>query len=178
MKDNKYAPYILGVMVLVVWGLVFYKIYQAVYGTEDDFVPPKFDAPLVLEDRQQEDSYTLLLDYKDPFLGKHFKLSQRNGSTVANGGRMNSRPRQPAKVVKKTIPTAKTPPPKPFPTIVYQGFQVMESDTIALIKINNRFYPVARVGNSFQKVQVEKIYQDSIQLSYENQYKTFLKKRN
>jgi len=173
MKDNKYAPYILGPILLMVWGLVFYKIYQAVYSEEATFDVPHYDKLPVFEDKQEEDSYALLVDYKDPFLGKRFSYSI-NENTPPRTTNSNTRPRTnivaPKPIVKKAIQ-------KPFPPVVYQGFQIMDTDTVALLKINNRFYPVARKGDIFQGIQVTEIYKDSIQLQFENQRQTFLKKR-
>jgi hypothetical protein len=173
MKDNKYAPYILGPILLMVWGLVFYKIYQAVYNEEEAFDVPQYENLPVFEDQQKEDSYTLLVDYKDPFLGKRFNYSSKE-NTRPRTTNSNARPKvkivAPKPAVKKTIQ-------KPFPTVVYQGFQIMNTDTVALLKINTRFYPVARKGDAFQGVQVNEIYKDSIQVQFENQQQTFLKKR-
>lgn len=173
MKDNKYAPYILGPILLMVWGLVFYKIYQAVYNEEENFAVPQYDKLPVFEDKQEEDSYALLVDYKDPFLGKRFNYSS-NEKTRPRAINSNTRPKAnivaPKPVVKKGIQ-------KPFPVVVYQGFQIMDTDTVALLKINNRFYPVARKSDVFQGVQVNEIYKDSIQVQFDNQQKTFLKRR-
>lgn len=174
MKENKYAPYILGPVLLMVWGLVFYKIYQAVYGGEEHFDVPQFAALPIFETNQKDSSYALLIDYKDPFLGKRFNYTSNENSTSRTNVSRNTNSRPSIPPVKTIVQNR---PKKPFPTLVYQGFQIMESDTVALLKINNRFYPIARKGDVFQDVQVKGIYKDSIQVQFENQKKTFLKKR-
>ena len=175
MKDNKYAPYILGPILLMVWGLVFYKVYQAVYSGEETFDVPHYANIPVFEDKQQDSTYALLADYKDPFLGKRFNYTSNENARPRTTTSNNTSNR------KATIPAAKpvvkNAIQKPFPPFVYQGFQIMDADTVALVKINNRFYPVARKGNTFQGVQVKAIYKDSIQVQFENQQQTILKKR-
>lgn len=176
MKDNKYAPYILGFILLIVWGLVFYKIYQAVYGGQEHFDIPEYDHLPVFEEKQKENTYTLLVDYKDPFLGKRFNYSSNESTRprTTNSKNTNTRPKVNQQTPKKVIENA---PKKPFPLFVYQGFQIMNADTVALIKVNSQFYPIARKGNVFQGVEVKKIYKDSIQVQFGNEQQTFLKKR-
>lgn len=172
MKNNKFAPYILGPILLIVWGLVFYKIYQAVYGGETNFSMPTFAKIPVIEGPIEESPYALLLDYNDPFLGKKIRGSSLDKATVRQIKNSNSSPPRPVQK-NKTI----SPPKLPFPTVIYQGFQVSELDTIASLKINNRFYPIAREGNRYQGVEIQHIYKDSIQLNYKNQNRTFIRKR-
>lgn len=175
MKDNKYAPYVLGPILLIVWGLVFYKLYQAVYGGEENFDVPRYSNLPIFEEKQEEKNYALLIDYKDPFLGKRFDYSAKENlrPRTINSRNTNARPKTsqtpPKAVIKNAIK-------KPFPLFVYQGFQIMDADTVALIKINNQFYPIARKGEVFQGVQVKGIYKDSIQIQFDKQVQTFLKK--
>lgn len=171
MKNNKYAPYILGPILLIVWGLIFYKIYQAVYGSEEPFTVPQYASIPVFEGPAKDSSFALLLDYKDPFFGKHFSSSKRTKSSGQSTPR-TSKPKQTKP--KKITPAAPLPAPsKPFPPIRYQGFQIMETDTVAAIKINNRFIPIARINQVHQGVQVLGIYPDSIRLQFDGQQGTF-----
>lgn len=175
MKDNKYAPYVLGPVLLLVWGLIFYKIYQAVYDGEETFVVPEYRTIPVYEERPQDDFYALLVDYKDPFLGKRFDYTtngNRSSKTTTSRGNSN-RPNRNTKIIQ---PIKKNTPKKPFPTVVFQGFQVMELDTVALLKVNNRFYPTARKGDAYQGIKVKAIYKDSICLEFESQVQTIIRK--
>jgi hypothetical protein len=175
MKNNKYAPYILGPVLLLIWGLVFYKIYQAVYGGEENFVVPQFQAMPVFEGTQQDSSFALLLDYKDPFFGKKFSSNSKNSSSRRTSSQTSNR------TPKRNTPKTEKPiieepiPKKPFPPIVYQGYQTMNLDTIALLKINGRFYPNTHKEEVMQGVQVLGIYKDSIQLLFDGQHRTFRK---
>ena len=149
---------------------MFYKIYQAVYGEDEDFAMPTIQHIPVFDAPQKDSSFALLLDYKDPFLGKKWK-------TNYNPKTANSAPTQPRKVKNSkpakatTAPT--TPPVKPFPPIQYQAFQVMESDTSVFLKIANRPYYNMHQGDQQAGVTIQRIYKDSIHLLFDGRTKTF-----
>jgi|GEM_PF-2364606 len=175
MKDNKYAPYILGPILLIVWGLVFYKIYQAVYGDGEAYALPVYQ-PITTFDKPQKDSgYVLLVNYKDPFLGK--KWAQSNASTTRRIPSTSPRPK-PKPVVPVQVPTAVATPPKPFPSIQYQAFQAMQGDTTAFLKIADKAFYTLRKGDERKGVLIQQIFKDSIQLVFDGQAKTFLRKRH
>lgn len=176
MKDNKYAPYILGPILLLIWGLIFYKIYQAVYGNGEEFKVPSYGALPVFEQVQQDSGYALLLNYRDPFLGKKFHYnSSSQGSTfprtTAPARGNNSRRTNPAPIKKQA-----STPPQNFPPIIYQGYQILDTDTIALLKINGKFYPTARKGAVLQGVEVQGIYKDSVQVGYGESQQVIIKR--
>ena len=67
---NKMLTYLLGLIVLAVWGLIIYRVFYAVSGDDDD------DSPAVLSKAVKEpyndfnipkDTTRLLLNYRDPF---------------------------------------------------------------------------------------------------------------
>lgn len=175
MKDNKYAPYILGPILLLIWGLIFYKIYQAVYGNGEELEVPSYGALPVFETVQKDSSYALLVDYRDPFLGKRFQYNSSSPSSfsprTAAPSRVSNNRKSPP------IPKQQPTPPKNFPKIIYQGYQILETDTIALLNINGKFYPTARKGAVLQGVQVQGIDKDSIQVGYQGEQQTILKRR-
>lgn len=173
MKDNKYAPYILAPILLIVWGLVFYKIYQAVYGEEEGFAMPAFQNIPVFDAPQKDSSFALLLDYNDPFLGKKWKVNHHPKTT--NSVRTQPRKVSSPKTVVKTQP-ATTPtgaPARPFPPIQYQAFQVMEGDTSVFLKIANRPYYNMHKGDQQSGITIEQIYKDSIRLFFDGRAKAF-----
>lgn len=172
MKDNKYVPYILGPILLLIWGLIFYKIYQAVYGGVDDFEVPSYGALPVFEQVQKDSSYALLLDYKDPFLGQRFSYKNNTPAKPTINRSISTRA---SNTRRKTVSPTPTVVAIPFPTVVYQGFQIMNRDTVALLKVNKRFYPIAHRGDVFDGVQVQGIYADSVQVRFEGRMQTILK---
>lgn len=174
MKDNKYAPYVLGPILLLIWGLIFYKIYQAVYGNGEELEVPSYGALPVFETVQKDSGYALLMDYRDPFLGGRFQY--KNTSSNTTPPRTNTPPRV-TNSRRKTTPSPAQPKTTiPFPKVIYQGYQILEQDTIALLNINGKFYPTARKGAVLQGVEVVEIYRDSVQLGYRGGQQTFLRK--
>ena len=170
MKNNKYAPYILGPVLIVLWGLIFYKIYQQVYSDTDNFIVPDYEALPLSDPAEEDSSYALLLDYKDPFLGKktggqnYRKSQQKTTGTKRTSNKKQEKTKQ-----------NNTTPPKPFPPITYQGLQIMQTDTCALLKIKSKFYPSVRRGQVYQGIRIAKIYKDSIELFYDGRSAVFKK---
>lgn len=168
MKNNKYAPYILAPILVLVWGLIFYKIYQAVYGSEETPAVVPWQ-PLPTEpSADQSRSFSLLLDYRDPFL-RDGSTARRTRSTRPSAAGTPAAANRSFQAPKKTPKAAApvTPPATPFPTVIYQGFQVLEQDTIAALKINGQFYPLVHRGERLQAIQVLEIQRDSIWLLFE-----------
>jgi hypothetical protein len=172
MLKNKYASYLLGALVLFIWGTIFYKIYTSIKGVDDVELPmPNFFASN--NGALTEEEYSLLADYKDPFLGKAgfgYGLSTKTRPSNANPSGRNvpaTRPVNPPP--KKPVnPPLKEPVPivEPLPEVIYQGYQILQADTVAILKINKQFIPNARKGEVRQAVRIEAIYRDSIQLSF------------
>lgn len=176
MKNNKYAPYILGPIVLLVWGLIFYKIYQAVYGGGAELPVPAYSQLSLYETTEQDSGYALLIDYRDPFLGNSLKGSRSSPERSARTtGPMSRRPAPKPFAANARPAEVSTLQPTPFPIVRYQGVQIMDRDTVALLKINNRFFPVVRRGEVLERVQVETITPDSIYLRFEGQRRAFAK---
>lgn len=179
MKNNKYAPYILGPLLLLLWGTIFYKIYKAAYPSEELFTTPNYSALPLSKQPTADSTYMLLLDYKDPFLGNSLFVDRNSNHTqheapTANRIRQNI-PNNQRPVAPKITATPNIVPSKPFPKITYQGLQFSEGDTSALVKIDNQFYPTARKGQLLKEVQINEIYKDSIRVTFEDQTRTFSK---
>ncbi|MCH2045458.1 MAG: hypothetical protein MK212_15175 [Saprospiraceae bacterium] len=189
-KNNPKLLYVLVPLVLAIWGMIFYQIYIAIKG--EDYTPPSIPNNLYEDATEQveQESYALLLDYADPFFGKGIKqINQQTRSTPNtslsynnpyNTGTKNNhagRFNQPTSTQSKATPQDKSPKARlpNFPTIVYQGQQVMNGDTVALLKINNRYYPNARSGDMVSSVQIEAIFRDSLHVNFRGQAATILR---
>lgn len=182
MMKNKYAQYFLVPLLVVVWGTVFYKIYIAISGESYELPnTPSFFAST--KDVVDTETYTLLLDYKDPFLGKKVGVAstkQRNSSTPTYRNQPSASANIPSTNNKKNANKAskdETPiiVETPLPEIVYLGWLLQETDTVALLKINTQYIPNARKGDIRQKVRIDEIFRDSIQLSAGGRHWTVLK---
>lgn len=176
---NKYAPYILAPILILVWGMIFYKIYQAMQGDDYNFTTPPVRQLPLLSDSSQAQSFALLLDYKDPFLGKKFAAIQatENSNTYVPSitRNTNNNPNNIQNIRQQpNNPNPNSTKPKvaiKFPKVIYQGFQIVDQDTVALLKIEQQFIANAREGQQLGTVRLEKIYPDSIRISYQGHSK-------
>ena len=80
---NKKLTYILVPLVLIVWGLIIYRIFNTIHNTDDS---PLLNTPIATINGEKNtllDTFSLQLNYRDPFLGNlHRKISNENATKV------------------------------------------------------------------------------------------------
>lgn len=70
---NKFLTYFLLVLVVVVWGLIFMRLFN---NKQEERAPQKlYQAKSVLDTSVLYSTYSLKLNYQDPFLGSHYKVN-------------------------------------------------------------------------------------------------------
>jgi hypothetical protein len=159
------------------WGTIFYKIYQAVYPAETTLAVPNYSKLPLLEQPTTDSIFTLLVNYRDPFLSRAntSNYSQpRKSYAFNNRSTPNKNRPQQIKKIEKNIPIQKKPP-KPFPKIIYQGYQFSGGDTTALLKVDQRFYPAVHVGQMISNIYIMGIYKDSIKIRQDSILRVFVK---
>ncbi len=81
---NKSATYILLTGVLIVWGLVFYRIFAGL-GSED---VSSFEIPqkkiINTSIQKEKEAFVLLANYRDPFIGGTSRALQSSGTFFGN----------------------------------------------------------------------------------------------
>ncbi len=180
---SKYAPYILVPLVIFIWGLIFYRIYQAMQGEEDSMPPKRTAAPIAETVDATDTSFKLQLAYDDPFLKENElitldKSDNYNSTTPLPNDwqtqdvyRPNARvlERPPAAPVQQTSPTIAPS----FPTVIFQGVQIFENDTVAILKVDGRFYPNVRTGQAWGDLRLVRITRDSVVMASASARKAF-----
>ncbi|MGD1848246.1 MAG: hypothetical protein ACFB10_22870 [Salibacteraceae bacterium] len=160
---NKKLLYLLLPLMVVVWGAVFYRVFKGIGGDDDyfDALPAAVKMPVLAK----QDSFDLIADYKDPFLGK---------------GPGRSRNTNPAIGEKPLTPTVrqlpKPPPPTlPWPAIGYGGFVNKSGgkNKLAVVTIDGQT-SWGKLGEEIQGVTIQEIWKDSVQVSYRKEVKTVL----
>ena len=152
--------YLLGLAVLIVWGLIIYRIFNAADGSDDDANKP------VLKERPKEtyndyamvkDTTHLLLNYRDPF-----------GLT---------KPKDTAEIpIKKLIHNTALPiAPKPvfnWNFIQYSGYirNPGSKRLVTLVNINGKSETLTE-GETKSQVHLLKNMKDSIKISYNGKTK-------
>jgi len=157
MKDKKVFTYLLLAGSLVVWGLVIYKVVSVMGGTEQ--VPlGNNKLPSAHHVIENEESYEIIGNYRDPFLGTiRGSIFSENGNSITGAG-------------KKTKKVKVVEPEKPLDLsfISYSGMitNPATKKKVALVTINGNQSMVAE-GQTIDDVQVLKNFKDSIQILYQ-----------
>ena len=162
MKENKQVRQFLAIALLGIWGLVGYKIYKKIHPDEITFVDP-VPAIAVKSVAASIDSFSLSLNYTDPFFKKSFPRNRTNSASIKLPKKKPVRiPRRPAK-------------PIPFPAVLYKG-TVRTDRSAALISINGKVRNMG-VGEVLEEVTSLKIYKDSIRVKFKEENRTILKEQ-
>jgi len=149
---NKKLTYLLGLVVLVVWGLIIYRVFDAL-NSNDDSSPAaavKIAKEAYNDFSVPKDTTHLLLNYRDPF----GMVKQKDTSKVVI--RKVSEPKIPVQVK-----------PMDWGFIRYSGY-MLNPDTkklIALVSINGQNMTMLE-GQTKNDVKLIKNLRDSIKISF------------
>ena len=133
-------------VVLGIWGYIGWKIYDGMQG-DDAAALPALAAPAAGGTRMVPDTFQLVANYRDPFLGK--VEAPRTNISNSNAPKAPQLPKPPA-------PTAS------WPSITYGGMiKKKEGPPFALLTVAGSDYLV-KAGEKAGDVQVISISRDSI----------------
>jgi hypothetical protein len=145
---SKKTAWILLPAVLLIWGLLAWKIYAAM--KDDSDAPFVADAPTLSTSQHTTipDTYQLLLDYPDPFLTAK-KTPVRNAASP--------KPKSTA------APAANiTPVPSPtWPELRYAGLVQSHGKTLGFLSVNGESHFV-KTNDVIDDLTVQKIWKDSV----------------
>lgn len=60
------------VVVLIIWGLIFYRLFNSFFAEPSENIPTQTNQKKIIAEIERKD-FILRADYRDPFLGKMFK---------------------------------------------------------------------------------------------------------
>lgn len=161
---NKQLIYILIPLVLIIWGLIIYKIINHVnHGKDNSMDTLPFTK--VIRSSSNSDTLSLALYYRDPFL--HGIIRPVSGSISSNDLLSN-----------KGSLTIATKATVNFPGTRYFGFVVnaKNKQKLGLLKIDNKDY-LAKEGDLIGGEKIAKLYTDSVIIIFNKTKKTFFKNR-
>jgi hypothetical protein len=153
---KKTINYVLGFAVLLIWGMIFYKLINAAWG-DDDVLP----APTVHHQEKvyddfavKKDTAKLTLNYRDPF-----KLS------IAPTIDTTKRPA----VVKSKMISSPIPAKTDWSFIKYSGYiaNPTTKKIISILVINGRSAMLSE-GETAENVRLLKNMRDSVKISFKN----------
>jgi len=156
---NKSVTYLLGAVVLLIWGLVFYRFFSA--ANEDDLpmpVPSYSPTSKLSKSNAEVDSFELISDYRDPFLG------QWTGGINSD---INNAPKARKKVA-KVVPPPVVAPPIDWSFVSYLGtiHGKQSKKKLAILKLNDREMMVG-ANDKVGELTVLKIGKDSVLVSFQ-----------
>ena len=162
---NKKVIYLLAPLVLIIWGLVLYRIFRISGGEEP---MPNQRSTVIAPDTNQlkkNKPFSIVADYRDPFLGTYTVKRKKPPSSTAKGG------------LKKKPPT---PPPVAvnWPVVSYGGVIINQQSNqqIAIVTVGEREGLLA-INQELQGIVLKKIFnKDSIEVSFNSNRKTIRKK--
>ncbi|MDK2772179.1 MAG: hypothetical protein KYX68_08155 [Flavobacterium sp.] len=151
------------IIVLALWGTVFYKYVNRFFSNDNEIVynQTEFSLPIT---KIEKDTFELKLLERDPFLAK--TMLKRESNSIVK------------KALNKPV-FKKTPVPiinKPFPIVQYFGYIKSQdkNQKLILLKVNDRLKRV-RLKDNIDGLVVEQIYKDSVVLRYNNSAKSISK---
>lgn len=147
MLKNKKITYLLIILVILIWGLVFYKIYSK-FGGGKRVERSLLKSVGTIENSKGDIIFALILDYPDPFLKA--------------GGLVDNHP-----VIAGSNPQKQT---IVWPTVEYRGCVVLSNkkECTGLLKIQNSDLLVKQ-GKEYFGVKIRTITKDSIFVAYKTQ---------
>lgn len=151
---NKLLTYLLLVLVIIVWGLIFVRLFSS--NKEEIKIQSEINKKNAIDTSVLNTKYTLRLDYKDPFLG------QKNIVHVAN---------KPKKKIK-----VKEPVQQEQIDVQYLGMinNKRQKSVLALIRLNGQEYYIA-IGETMNGIELIKCNETTILLKKGNSKYTISK---
>lgn len=158
---NKKLTYFLICAVAAVWSIILYRVFFNDSGADDVLKSPSAVVKHEPYDQyvQKEDTFKLVLNYKDPFLGGMAPVAVLNPGTA----------------VTKPLNPAPAPPPKPlvdWGVIKYVGYIVNPATKkiVSIVTVNGMERMLAE-GEYFEGAQLLKNKKDSVLMSWKGKQK-------
>jgi len=156
--QNRKAVILLLIVTGVVWGLIVYRIIKTVKGSDTKPIQVNY-TPSAIPHAHDSDTFSLIADYRDPFLD-YLEVPK---------------PVYTAPVAVKAPP----PPPKPnipFPAVSYLG-RVKNHDSqkkVAIMMISKSIRNMSE-GDKYNDITLVKLMGDSVQVSFFGEKKIITK---
>jgi len=153
MKNNKQSTYLLLVVVAIVWGLIFYRIFIGLRPSSPA-MPQKQNVMPTIYTEEKNTHFELFANYRDPFLGKVY--GQKTKPTA---------PKPPPKKIqpKKIVP----PIPKSNLKLFFLGLVSSSKykKKVGFIRYNNKEQMIEE-GEQLQDITIVRFTKDSMLIKH------------
>ena len=174
---NKRLLYILLPAVLVIWGLIFQRIWQSARGDEEPATAMTSESAAATVSTVAAQIPRLILNYADPFRASspNTPLAAPAGATSSALGRY-ARPLAPGPLNLLVAPAAMPVVLVDWPVVKYLGFinNPRLENRVALITINDKEYSL-KLGSNKEEIMVSRIWRDSVQVIFKTHKKTVVR---
>ena len=157
---NKRALYVLLPLMIVIWGIIFYRIFSYVNKETINSIGNNDIKAAMIDSSSVVDTFSIVAKYRDPFLQTAYVNERKTMLT-----------KPPAKPIEKV-----EAPPVIWPSIHYGGMvkNQQSNKAFALVRINEKDN-LMKPGDELQGVKLMNMSKDSIEVIYQQQKKTVLK---
>lgn len=162
--DRKKAIWILGPAVLLIWGLIIYKVLSSLSGPPQGKVPVHAAPPAP---RMADTVHPLLLNYPDPFLRKESTRPDPSAAPFVKVAAVKNSPQR--KKEKKEVERAR-------PLLRYHGRveNTASKNERHLVLVNGQSH-IVTLGQTVDGVALKRIYTDSVEFLWEKE-RIFIRK--
>lgn len=166
MKKNKNVQYLLLVLVLGIWGTIAFQMCDFLEDSTVTIAETQA-LPILADNTSKRDSFAILVNYTDPFLGKKITRSKSSRKSQVKRSKYQ-RPAPPS------ITKAK---PKPMPPINYQGYAINgHRITRVRVSIDKKLYTMKQFKQE-KGITILEMYKDSIIIGWKGERKTIIRNK-
>lgn len=159
--NNKKTLFLLVPAVLVIWGLVAYRLVDAL--GEPDFEIPNSGQKVITQERDTDTNlYVLNLEYPDPF-----RPDKSSSSEKAKPASKSPQETKSTKITFKPIALH-------WPRVQYRGLIVKKGQSLCLVEIDGQIYFMS-LGDRERGLELIDAKSDSIQFKFHREKKYFKK---
>ena len=166
VKKNKKAVYLVLPLVVLVWGYVFYQLFTY-FVKEPNVALPVATEKIDIE-KMEVDTFSILADYRDPFLGKVKRTTKR---TTTNQYKGSANPVRRNNVIRSGNKPVQV---KEWPEVVYQGMIKNNNSQhkVGIIQIDGQEHLV-RKGDQINEMKIVDLNKGKIEVKYGKETKQF-----
>ncbi len=172
--NKKVLNSVLIIFMLVIWAIVFNKIFDF-FGNNEQEEQAQFAATTIVDPRINfsKDTFNLKEIARDPFLGRYTSSGKRRQKVTAQKTKQTGIGKTNNKTSRNTKNSL-----VPWPKCSYHGYVrgVKSTSELVLIKINNKFYKV-REGDMVDGMLIKKVFRDSIRIKRNKENKIIIKSK-
>lgn len=157
---KKKLTYLMLPVVIAIWGIIFYRIFYAA-GERNVAVIKEERGVDVTKRKFTADTFDLIADYRDPFLGKAAATEQKAASSPVSTQKSEHKP-SPSVIL--------------WPSVSYSGMIKNQSSAVQLVllQVNGNSHTV-KAGEVVEGIKIMKVYKDSVEVSFGKEKRVFKK---